>query len=122
MAAGDNCSPAAREQAIGLFQALGRPVSVIGDIPGMVVMRTVCTLANEAADTVFQQVCDVAGADTAMQSGVNYPLGPLAWAERIGLPQVLEVLENLLQAYGLDRYRISQLLRRKVEGGNRFYD
>ena len=122
LAAGDNCSPAAREQAIGLFQALGRPVSVIGDIPGMVVMRTVCTLANEAADTVFQQVCDVAGADTAMQSGVNYPLGPLAWAERIGLPQVLEVLENLLQAYGLDRYRISQLLRRKVEGGNRFYD
>lgn len=122
LAAGDNASPEALATVVGLFQALGRPVSVIGDIPGMVLMRTVCTLANEAADSVFQQVCDVAGADTAMQSGVNYPLGPLAWAERIGLPQVLTVLENLLQAYGLDRYRISQLLRRKVEGGNRFYD
>jgi 3-hydroxybutyryl-CoA dehydrogenase len=121
LCAGDNASPAALQQAAGLFQVLGKPVSVIADIPGMVVMRTVCTLANEAADTVFQQVCDVAGADTAMQSGVNYPLGPLAWAERIGLPKVLTVLENLLQAYGLDRYRISQLLRRKVEGDTRFY-
>ncbi|WP_428633569.1 3-hydroxyacyl-CoA dehydrogenase PaaH [Sedimenticola sp.] len=122
LCAGDNTSAEALQQATGLFQALGKAVSVMADIPGMVVMRTVCTLANEAADTVFQQVCDVAGADTAMQSGVNYPLGPLAWAERIGLPQVLAVLENLRQAYGLDRYRISQLLRRKVEGGNRFYD
>lgn len=121
LAPADNASTEALLRATGLFQALGKQVSVIADIPGMVVMRTVCTLANEAADTVFQQVCDVAGADTAMQSGVNYPLGPLAWAERIGLPQVLTVLENLLQAYGLDRYRISQLLRRKVEGGNRFY-
>lgn len=122
LAAGDNASPEALRQVTGLFQALGKQVSVIADIPGMVVMRTVCTLANEAADAVFQQVCDVAGADTAMQSGVNYPLGPLAWAERIGLPRVQAVLENLLQAYGLDRYRVSQLLRRKVEGSNRFYD
>lgn len=122
LAPADNASAEALHQATGLFQALGKQVSVITDIPGMVVMRTVCTLANEAADAVFQQVCDVAGADTAMQSGVNYPLGPLAWAERVGLPRVLAVLENLRQAYGLDRYRISQLLRRKVEGGNRFYD
>lgn len=121
LAAGDNASPEAIQKATGLFQILGKKVTVIADIPGMVVMRTICTIANEAADTVFQQVCDVAGADTAMQSGVNYPKGPLAWADEIGLPHVLAVLENLLQAYGLDRYRISQLLRRKVEGGNRFY-
>jgi 3-hydroxybutyryl-CoA dehydrogenase len=122
LAAGDNASQEAIELATGLFQKLGKNVTVIADIPGMVVMRTVSTIANEAADTVFQQVCDVAGADTAMRSGVNYPQGPLAWADEIGLPHVLTVLENLLQAYGLDRYRVSQLLRRKVEGGNRFYD
>lgn len=121
LTAGDNASQEAIQLATGLFQKLGKNVSVIADIPGMVVMRTVCTIANEAADSVFQQVCDVAAADTAMRSGVNYPEGPLAWADRIGLPQVLAVLENLLQAYGLDRYRVSQLLRRKVEGGNRFY-
>jgi 3-hydroxybutyryl-CoA dehydrogenase len=121
LAAGDNASKEAIELATGLFQKLDKNVTVIADLPGMVVMRTVCTIANEAADTVFQQVCDVAGADTAMRSGVNYPQGPLAWADEIGLHHVLAVLENLLQAYGLDRYRVSQLLRRKVEGGNRFY-
>ena len=84
-------------------------------------MRTVCMLANEAADAVLQKVCSAEGVDTAMQSGLNYPLGPLAWADRISPGQVLKVLENMQQAYGLDRYRPSQLLRRKVESGQPFH-
>ncbi len=117
----DNTPNSALSATAGLFQALGKQVSVIDDSPGMVVLRTVCMLANEAADAVQQQVCDAAAADDAMRYGVNYPLGPLAWAERIGLPRVLQVLEHLQQAYGLDRYRPSPLLQRKVLGGNRFH-
>ncbi|HHK43105.1 MAG TPA: hypothetical protein ENJ50_11850, partial [Planctomycetaceae bacterium] len=29
------------------------------------------------------------------QAGVNYPKGPLAWADAIGLPRVLEVLDHV---------------------------
>ena len=116
-----NASNEALQAAIGLFQAAGKTVSVIADTPGMSVMRTVCMLANEGADAVLHRVCDAPAVDIAMQRGVNYPLGPLAWADKIGPGQVLKVLENLQQAYGLDRYRPSLLLRRMVESGKKFH-
>ncbi|MCM8738457.1 3-hydroxyacyl-CoA dehydrogenase PaaC [Azospirillum sp. A1-3] len=100
--------------AAGLFQALGKAVSVIDDAPGLVVMRTVAMLANEAADAAMQGVASAADIDIAMTKGVNYPLGPLAWADRIGLPHVLAVLDALARTYGEDRYRASALLRRKI--------
>lgn len=107
--------------AAGLFQALGKTVSVIDDAPGLVVMRTVAMLASEAADAAMQGVASAADIDIAMTKGVNYPLGPLAWADRIGLPHVLAVLDALASTYGEDRYRASALLRRKISGGNRFH-
>jgi 3-hydroxybutyryl-CoA dehydrogenase len=51
-----------------------------------------------------------------MQKGVNYPRGPLAWADAIGLRQVHTVLANLAATYGEDRYRVAPLLRRKLFG------
>jgi 3-hydroxybutyryl-CoA dehydrogenase len=68
-------------------------------------------IANEAADAVNQGVCSTAGADAAMRLGVNYPLGPLAWADQLGVATVHGVLANLGAAYGEDRYRISPLIR-----------
>jgi 3-hydroxybutyryl-CoA dehydrogenase len=112
----------ALETAAGFFQALGKSVSAIGDVPGLVVLRTVSLLVNEAADAVSQRVCSVADLDTAMRIGVNYPQGPLAWAEALGLPFVLGVSENIARAYGEDRYRPSPLLRRKVQSGSRFHE
>lgn len=122
LAAADQTSPEALARAVGLFQALGREVSVIDDIPGLIVMRTVCMLANEAADAVNQSVCDAAGCDTAMRGGVNYPRGPLAWADAIGLPHVCQTLDSLGVVYGLDRYRVSPLLWRKVYAGVGFHE
>jgi 3-hydroxybutyryl-CoA dehydrogenase len=121
LARADGTSDASLALAVGLFQAIGKSVTVLDDIPGLLVMRTVSMLANEAADAVLQQVCDAAGADTAMQSGVNYPLGPLAWSDRIGLQRVLQVLDNLQRAYGIDRYRPSQKLQRLVQAGQNFH-
>jgi 3-hydroxybutyryl-CoA dehydrogenase len=120
------CSDLADSQALdkvaGFFQALGKQVLVIDDSPAMVAMRTVCMLANEAADAVKEGVADAAAIDLAMQLGTNYPQGPLAWAEDIGLPRVLQVIEQLYRWYGEDRYRSSSLLRRLVINGGRFHD
>ena len=118
---GDRCSTTAYQSAVGLFQAAGYAVSRLDDVPGMAVMRTVAMLANEAADAVNQGVCDALAADAAMQKGVNYPRGPLAWADAIGLQHVMTVLDNLAHTYGEDRYRASPLLRRKVWSGGNFH-
>jgi 3-hydroxybutyryl-CoA dehydrogenase len=115
-------SPRAVATAAGLFQALGKQVSIVGDGPGLVVLRTVSLLVNEAADAVHQGVCSARDLDTAMRIGVNYPRGPLAWAEALGLPYMLAVAENIARGYGEDRYRPAPLLRRLVLAGRRFHE
>lgn len=102
----------ALDAAAGLFQALGKAVSVVDDLPGLVVMRTVAMLANEAAEAVHVGVASRNDIDSAMKFGVNYPVGPLAWAEKVGFRHILETLDALHAVYGDDRYRPSLLLRR----------
>ncbi len=114
LTAADQTPADALKTAIGLFQSLGKAVSVLDDVPGMIVTRTVCMLANEGADAVYHGVCSAEAVDTAMQGGVNYPLGPMAWADRIGVARVVAVLDNMAGIYGEDRYRVSPLLRRRV--------
>ncbi len=124
LARADQCSDAAYNAVVGMFQAAGFAVTRFDDVPGMLVMRTVAMLANEAADAVNQGVCSAAAVDIAMQKGVNYPRGPLAWADSVGLQQVVTVLSNLAATYGEDRYRVSPLLRRKLAAdgeGARFH-
>lgn len=82
LAPADGCDAAALADAVGFFQALGKQVSVIDDYPGMLVLRTVCMLANVGIDAVHQQVCDAAAVDIAMEKGVNYPKGPLPGLSR----------------------------------------
>ncbi|MET9433456.1 3-hydroxyacyl-CoA dehydrogenase [Streptomyces sp. NPDC006551] len=101
-------------EAIGLFQAAGKKVSVIKDIPGMIVARTVAMLADFALDAATRAVADADDIDTAMRLGVNYPRGPLAWAEELGAGWVLETLSNLHEEYPTGRYAPSQALRRLV--------
>ena len=57
-----------------------------------------------------------------MRLGVNYPQGPLAWAEQIGLPAVRDVLAHLGASYGEDRYRISPLIQRHIFAGKTLHD
>ncbi|MEW6762205.1 MAG: 3-hydroxyacyl-CoA dehydrogenase PaaH [Pseudomonadota bacterium] len=124
LARADQCSDAAYKAVVGMFQAAGFAVTRLDDVPGMAVMRTVAMLANEAADAVNQGVCSAQAVDIAMQKGVNYPRGPLAWADGIGLQQLVTVLSNLAASYGEDRYRVSPLLRRKLAAnpsGARFH-
>jgi 3-hydroxybutyryl-CoA dehydrogenase len=108
-------------QAVGLLQAAGITVSVLDDFPGLLLMRTVCMLANEAAEVVHTGVASAEAVDEAMRLGVNYPRGPLVWAEAIGVERVRDVLHHLAGSYGEDRYRASWLLRRKALAKQSFH-
>lgn len=119
IASSETSSPVALAAACGFFQALGKSVCVLRDIPGLIVLRTVAMLANEAAEVVLQGVAAPEAIDTAMRKGTNYPLGPLAWADQVGPRFILRVLESLMNTYGEDRYRPSSLLRRTVARNGR---
>jgi 3-hydroxybutyryl-CoA dehydrogenase len=114
--------PAALEQGIALLQQAGFTVSRLSDSPALAVLRTVAMLANEGADALLHGVASAADIDLAMRAGVNYPQGPLAWADSIGLAYILKVLENLQASYGEERYRPSLLLRRRVAEGRTLHD
>ncbi len=122
VAVAEQCEPAAADAAIGLLQAAGFAVSRFLDIPGLAVMRTVAMLANEAADAVNQGVCSKAAADKAMCLGANYPLGPLAWADQVGVQAIRNVLANLGASYGEDRYRISPLIQQAIFAERKMHD
>jgi 3-hydroxybutyryl-CoA dehydrogenase len=114
LAAADQVSSDQLAAVTRFFQKLGKSVSLIDDAPGMVVMRTVAMLANEASDAVHQRIASAHDVDLAMRKGVNYPLGPLAWADAIGLRTLCTVLDNMSGFYGEDRYRVSPRLRRSA--------
>jgi len=122
VAVAEQCEPTAAASAIGMLQAAGFAVSRFLDVPGLAVMRTVAMLANEAADAVNQGVCSESGADSAMRLGVNYPQGPLAWADAVGVAAIRDVLANLGTSYGEDRYRVSPLIQRAVFAGRKLHD
>ncbi len=122
IAAAAQCAPAGVDAATALLQAAGLQVARFADVPGLAVMRTVAMLANEAADAVNQGVCNAAAADAAMKLGVNYPQGPLAWADALGVATVRTVLAHLGEAYGEDRYRISPLLQQACYSGRKIHD
>jgi 3-hydroxybutyryl-CoA dehydrogenase len=112
LGAPDEVDPAAVAAAAGLFQALGKQVSVVRDTPGMIVARTVAMLVDFAADAVDRGVASPEDVDTAMRLGVNYPLGPVEWGRRLGADWVRLILGRLHGAYPTGRYAPSLGLSR----------
>ncbi|MBX0289049.1 3-hydroxybutyryl-CoA dehydrogenase [Hymenobacter sp. HSC-4F20] len=92
-------------------EALGRQV----------LHRILAMLINEAVDALALNVASKEDLELAMTKGVNYPKGLLAWADELGLPQVLQTLDALYEEYHEDRYRASPLLRRMVKSGHTFF-
>ncbi|WP_240794580.1 3-hydroxyacyl-CoA dehydrogenase PaaH [Azoarcus sp. DD4] len=118
----DQCGQGAWGAAVGTLQRAGLAVSRIDDVAGLVGLRTVAMLANEAADAVLQGIGTAADIDTAMRFGTNYPKGPLAWADQLGVAFVARVLANLREHYGEERYRVSPLIQRKTFSGAAFHE
>ncbi len=100
--------------AEGLAQPQPNKDEVIGK---QILDRILMMLINEAVDALFLNIATKEDIDLAMTKGVNYPKGLLAWADEIGLGNVLNQLETMFNEYGEDRYRPSPLLRRMVRDG-----
>ena len=86
-----------------------------------ILWRVLSMLINEATDALFFKIASRDDIDLAMTKGVNYPKGLLAWADEIGVDNVLKQLEDLQAEYGEDRYRPSPLLKRMVKENKTFY-
>ena len=116
---------AAAASALPALAAALQPANIalleLADVAGLALMRTVCCLANEAADVMTWNDTKASDIDTAMRLGTAYPIGPLAWADAIGPARVAAVLANLQTHYGEVRYRRAPALSARHFGGERFH-
>jgi 3-hydroxybutyryl-CoA dehydrogenase len=103
--------PSATKPAPSTDPTLGRAIFV----------RILVMLINEAVDAVHWRVGSAQDIDLAVQKGVNYPKGLLAWGAELGWPQVLARLTALHEEYNEERYRPSVLLKRLSRGAARLW-
>ncbi|MGE0725684.1 MAG: 3-hydroxyacyl-CoA dehydrogenase family protein, partial [Alphaproteobacteria bacterium] len=97
--------------------ANGRAVTAIRDSAGFIQQRVRAMVANLGCEMAQIAIAEPADIDTAMQLGLNYPQGPLAMADAMGVANVHAILAALQAATGDDRYRPSQWLRRRAALG-----
>lgn len=112
VARADGASADSLAIAASVLGAAGVSCVAVDDTPGLVVLRTVCMLANEASEAILQNVALPSDIDMAMRKGVNYPLGPCEWTDMIGPARIVTVLDAIYAETGDDRYRVSRRLRR----------
>lgn len=75
-------------------------------------LRIISMLINEAVEAKRLGVANDEDLELAMQKGVNYPKGLLAWGKEIGYAKISETLQDLYEEYQEERYRQSPLLRK----------
>jgi len=103
------------EEATDFFKSIGMGVESTNNI-GICFNypRVVSMIINEAFFSLEDKMASKNDIDTAMKYGVNYPLGPFEWADKIGHEKVIHVLDELYQVTGDPRYRASRMLRIKA--------
>jgi 3-hydroxybutyryl-CoA dehydrogenase len=77
--------------------------------------RVLAMLVNEAADTLYLNICNEKDIEIAVTKGVNYPKGLIAWGNEVGFNKICGILDSLYDIYKEDRYRVCPLLRQKSE-------
>lgn len=81
--------------------------------------RLLLAMTNEAVTALQEGVASAADIDLAMMAGIGYPKekeGPLHFADRLGIDQVLHELEDFAETLG-PRFWPAPMLRRMVDAG-----
>jgi len=103
--------------ALALAESLGYSAVVLDESPGHIVYRAIVPMINEAAFSLYEGLASAEDIDTAMKLGLNHPLGPLEWGDKLGVDTVLAVMEHLQTEFADPRYRPCMLIKRMVRSG-----
>lgn len=90
-------NPADLEKSEQIIGALNRKAEWVMDQIGFIAPKVIATIINEAYYALQEGVSDKKQIDTAMKLGTNYPLGPFAWAEKIGIKKIHQLLNKLAE-------------------------
>ncbi len=83
----------------------------VDDRVGLVTPRVICMVINEAYYALEESIATRDDIDLAMKLGTNYPFGPFEWAKKIGICNVIGLLEVVYLDTDDARYKVCELLR-----------
>lgn len=98
-------------------EKMGKTATLSQDYPGFIANRILMPMINEAFYALMENVASAKDIDTTMKLGCNFPMGPLALADLIGLDTCLAIIEVMHEGLGDDKYRPCPMLRKYVEAG-----
>jgi 3-hydroxybutyryl-CoA dehydrogenase len=107
----------------------GKEPVTVKDQAGFIVNALLFPYLNNAIRLLEQGVATKEGIDTAMKGGCNFPMGPLALLDLVGLDTSLAILNALYTEFADPNYAPVPLLKRMVaagtlgrKSGSGFYD
>jgi 3-hydroxybutyryl-CoA dehydrogenase len=103
--------------AFAAMSADKTPVTVINDSPGFVVQRMLSMIVNIGTRIAELRIAAPADIDTAVELGLNYPKGPLAFGDALAGARVLTILDGMYAITHDPKYRATTWLRRRAKLG-----
>jgi len=104
--------------AMEFVRQMGRvPVLLNKEIDGFIVNRILHHASQEAYRLLDAGVASFEDIDTAVEKGLNWPLGPFRLGDLSGLDVTYNARRHIYETTGDPKYKPSQQLRRKVEEG-----
>lgn len=114
-------SPNALLKFDAISHQFGWKYKVVPDTPGFIALRVLSMIINEAVATFAENTASVEDIDIAMKLGTNYPIGPMAWCDKIGADVIALTLQHLFKQTGNPRYIANKLLLDMAKDGKSFY-
>jgi len=105
------------ETAKIFVKKLGKTHVESKDYPGFLLNRMLIPMINEAVYLLYEGAGTADSIDRVMKAGLNFPMGPLALADMIGLDVLLAVIEEMYRGYSDAKYRPCPLLKKFVAAG-----
>jgi len=98
-------------------ETVGKTPITVEDSPGFVVNRILFPMINEAVQALAEGVASAEDIDTGMKLGANFPMGPLALADLVGLDTTQAILATLYRDIGDAKYAPCALFDEYVAAG-----
>ena len=113
----DATSPDTFDTAYAFAQRLGKDPIACFDTPGFVVNRILIPVLTDAVRVLDEGVAVPEDIDKGMRLGTNWPIGPLALIDLIGIDTYVHVCEALWGAYREPRFAPPPTLVRMLKAG-----
>ncbi|MED5350045.1 MAG: 3-hydroxyacyl-CoA dehydrogenase family protein [Candidatus Thermoplasmatota archaeon] len=113
----DLCSNETIEFAQKAGAEMGKTTILVNDIPGFATSRLGVVLGNEAIRMLADGVANAEDIDKAMTLGYRHPMGPLRLTDLVGLDVRRDILLNLKESFGDERYTPHPLLEEMITKG-----